>query len=353
MKCMINNMSMKTVLYLTLVIFLFGCSKEDSLTQKLEYENFYAIEDDPSDPVKHRVYEIYKKYNVPVYFNDTIKKSFVKEDVNGNPVYRYETLDLAWSFSSYSQLKYRYKYLEEPEEQSKALDIIENYLNLVNKALYPYNFFVVKSLQTEDSKNSIVDIGEGAYQIYFRTLLMTADWKNDETVRDLPEEMMREMVKNKISNYETLLTQFYSVSKSEWYDRPYEELDPDYFEYLVLPNDFDYIYEEYGRVPALSFFGAQCFDDGWSMVSYFDTPEGLENFRACVREKIGAWGFVSNGWANVYTPNDKENDLTGYISEMLKWSPEEFKEKWGGSPLVMQKYNILYEIIVNELGVEL
>lgn len=351
MNKIINHTSMKTILYIVLIIFMFGCSKEGALTQKIEYENFYVIEDDPSDPVKHRVYEIYKKYNVPIYFNDTIKKSFLKEDINGNPIYRYETLDLAWNFSSYSQFAYRYEYLVEPEEQLKALNIIENYLALVNKALYPYNFFVVKSVRAQDNYDNIQVLGEGAYQIYLRTLLMTGDWKSDGVIRDLPTEMMKEMVKSKILNYKTLLTQFYSFSKPEWFDTPFSSLDPDYYEYLVFPNDFGFT-GSWNYIPGQSSFGPQCFDDNWGTAQWF-TPEGLENFRKCVREKIGAWGFVSCGLANTWTPRKKEDDLVGYITEMLRWSPEEFEEKWGDSPLVMQKYNILYEIVVNELGVEL
>lgn len=351
MKKLFNHRSMKTILYITWIIFLFGCTKEGTLTQKIEYENFYVIEDDPSDPVKHRVYEIYKKYNVPVYFNDTISKSFVQEDVYGNPIYQYETLDLAWSFSSYSQQKFQYEYLEEPEEQLKALDIIENYLSLVTKALYPYNFFVVKSVKMQDRNNRISEIKAGAFQIYLRTLLMTGDWRNDGVIRDLPEGMMREMVKSKILNYGTSLALFYSISKPEWYDIYFSDLDPNYFEYLVYPNDFGFT-GSWDYIPGKGAFGPLCFDDNWTQARWF-TPEGLENFRTCVREKVGAWGFVSSGIGTLWTPRNKEADLVGYITEMLRWPPEEFKEKWGKSPLVMQKYNILYEVVINELGVKL
>ena len=99
---------MKKVIYILLVILIFGCQKEDALNSKIIYDNLYALEDDPSDPVKHRAYEIYSQTGVLVYFNDTIGKVFVKDDIYGNPVYRYETLDLPWSFSSYSSLDYTF-----------------------------------------------------------------------------------------------------------------------------------------------------------------------------------------------------------------------------------------------------
>ncbi len=340
---------MKNILYILLAVFLFGCSKEDSLTQKLEYENLYVIEDDPSDPVKHQVYEIYQRYNVPVYFNDTIGKTLIKKDIHGISIYQYETLDLPWSFTSYSSLDYQYEYMTDAEEQLKALHVIENYLALVSKRLYPFNFFVVKSYTTKDGNDNVEKHGNGEYQIHIRTLLMTGDWAN-ATIDDLPADMMRQMVKNKISNYQTLLTEFNSISKAAWYGVSYASLNPNHFEDLVSPNEFGW--SGYGGIPPQYYFAPSCFPNTWWGCSEF-TPEGLENFRTAVRKKIGLWGFVSSGRVGTYTPDDREKDLVAFISEMLSLSREEFEEKWGISTLVMQKYEILYEIVANELGVEL
>ena len=72
---------MRNAIYLILALLILGCEKENGLTSQIELENLYEIKDDPSDPIKHRVYEIYDRYGVPVYFNDTIGKIFVKRDV--------------------------------------------------------------------------------------------------------------------------------------------------------------------------------------------------------------------------------------------------------------------------------
>ena len=106
---------MRNAIYLILALLILGCEKENGLTSQIELENLYEIKDDPSDPIKHRVYEIYDRYGVPVYFNDTIGKIFVKRDVTGKDVYRYETLDLAWGFTSYNRLTYTYEYMTDPE----------------------------------------------------------------------------------------------------------------------------------------------------------------------------------------------------------------------------------------------
>ena len=78
----------------------------------------------------------------------------------------------------------------------------------------------------------------------------------------------------------------------------------------------------------------------------FELPETKTHTECYMAAKAGgAIGaaspdFDKSDWETVNLPHD--------------WAVyNEFEEKWGDSPLVMQKYNILYEIVVNELGVEL
>ena len=52
-------------------------------------------------------------------------------------------------------------------------------------------------------------------------------------------------------------------------------------------------------------------------------------------------------------PMDEDDDLNVFMREMLRFSREEFETLWGDYPLVMQKYDILYDLLTNEFGVEL
>lgn len=80
----------------------------------------------------------------------------------------------------------------------------------------------------------------------------------------------------------------------------------------------------------------------------------MAEFRAAVRAAIGQFGFVNGDlFADVISPGKNETDLVLYITEMLRLSRDEFEELWGGCPLVMEKYEILYDIVANKLGVEL
>ena len=87
---------MRTIFYIVGCLLLLGCQKEDALESKIDYVNLYEITDSPEDSVQHLRYELYKNYNVSVYFTDTVGKYFLKNDIYGNPVYRYELLDLSF-----------------------------------------------------------------------------------------------------------------------------------------------------------------------------------------------------------------------------------------------------------------
>ena len=197
------------------------------------------------------------------------------------------------------------------------------------------------------------NIIKGVLRFFFRSVVITGDWSNS-IKEELPPSIMRSMVKNRIMNYTDKLTDFYSISKTMWYDASFTNLDKNFYEYLVSPNNFGWVSAWDGSdVPPSYYFGPGCFSDTWYALKEF-TPEGLENFRTAVRLKIGQFGFISSGkWLGTDTPEKTEDDLTAYISEMLNLSPEKFKELWGECPLVMKKYNILYEIVAKELGVKL
>ena len=58
-------MNIKYFFTIMLILFLlWGCEKDEIDVELNYYENLFEIKDDPLDSVQHRVYELYKKYNV-------------------------------------------------------------------------------------------------------------------------------------------------------------------------------------------------------------------------------------------------------------------------------------------------
>ena len=170
---------MRNIFYcFLLAFFILGCRKEDSLEVQLELRDLYAITDNPNDSIQHRIWEIYDKYHVPVYFNDTIAKEFMKIDVYGDTVWRYETVDMAWTFDGNEGRTYTYSYMTDPKEQMFALDIVEKLLTDASPTLYPYSIFIADSALAVND-NGRTSWNGGAYSVGYKTLLMTGNWEDD------------------------------------------------------------------------------------------------------------------------------------------------------------------------------
>lgn len=334
-------MIMRKLWYICFWLSLVACSQEETLDSRINLENLYTIQDDPNDPVKHRIFEIYDTYGIPVYFNDTIGKILLKTDLNGQPVYRYEKLDLAWGFESYEQITYRFEYETEPAEQLKVLDWIESYLKDCDKALYPFSFFVPAGVttisQNNDDTKKVEEITD-PFLIDFRTLTVIRKNCPEEDASTLVEDMKRNMVLQKIKNYEEDLAYFNVVSDENWYSKYWHELNgaaelkdsiPNYWDCNVLDPNYHNTW-------------------GWS-------EEKLEAKRAEARAITGVFGFVmgdklTGGYSTPYDPNE---DLVNYIKVILNSSDELFRKQWGSYPLVIEKYEILYQIITEKLGIKL
>lgn len=337
---------MKRVFYIFLCLLSVACSKEGTLDSEIQLEDLYAIQDDPTDPVKSRVYGIYTAYGVPVYFNDTIGRVFLKKDIYGNDIYKYEKLDLAWGWHDYEKVEYRFDYVTDQERRLEALSAIETYLKAADPALYPFCFFVsegvwVKSLDTKKSKRV-----EEEYLIDFRTLTLVLENRDGEKQDEiLAGEIQRDMIKDKITNYPEELAAFNAVSNTDWYGGKY---------WSDLDQSLEFMWDCDLLNPDRDEKNAGRYNQETGQIEY-PTKEEFEAMRAELRIVCGSYGFVMGSvqWRGMSAPYDVKEDLDLYIKVMLATPAETFRKQWGSYPLVMEKYGILYGVISEKLGVEL
>lgn len=330
---------MKKLIYFLSIFLMLACSKEE-LDDPVLYENLYTIQDDPSDPVKHRIYEIYEKYGAPVYFNDTIGKYYVKDDIYGNPYYRYEKIDLNWHFYSDDSkvASYQIYYQTEPDHQMKSLDFIENLLSDLSKPIQPYAFFVADSI-TFVKKGS--GTGHVRALVQFRSVTLAGlHTATEEDKTELSDEITRSLISMKISRFTGRLFEFYSVSKSAWFQKEWKELGVTWTG-TWGPSIFDEWAKKYLMTGTI-------YDAPW-------TEEQVEAKRDEIRSAIGPFGFVGGGarGGDIYSPENNARDLSLYMAEILSCDRAEFTRRWGSYPLVMKKYEILYNLLKEELDYEL
>ena len=126
---------------------LFSCG-EDALKPEIDFSSPYVMQDNPSDPIQHRCYEVYKQYGVSVFFTDTITKEYIGDDHFGKPLYKSETLDLNWDFTSNSSKgsKYVFDYLKDAEQQTNALRFVDIHLRKVSKSMRPFTILLTDSI---------------------------------------------------------------------------------------------------------------------------------------------------------------------------------------------------------------
>lgn len=336
---------MKNITILILAIFVLSCS-EDKIIPNVENVNIYEIKSNANDSIEKKRYEIFKGYDVSVYFNDTVAIIEKGNDYWGNPIYQIEKLDLAWSFDSYQDIKIDYKYIKEDSLKMEALNMIEEYLKSSSKALYPQTVLAVEKMNTTDQRNDSTIFDKGKFKVYFKTLLITNKWvsngvTNGVSKDDFTNSVKLSITRQKINNFPLQLTPFGNISKSEWYGAMWTKLNPNIPENLKDP----------------SFDMGGMLDQQW----WFDwkkgegyTDEQLQNILKGKRDIIAAFGFVGgSNRSSIFSPNDVKIDIDNYLVQMLRRSKKDFFSIYGQYPLVVKKANILYDILENEIGLKL
>lgn len=354
MKKVKEMQKMKNNIFITLFAFLFGsnlltsCDKKNHDFETIDIQNLYSVKPDVGDAVQQKRYEIYKTYGIPVFFNDTVGRSFLQKDLSGDSVFVYETIDLQWNFTSRTKDKFQYDYLTDPDEQMKNLFFIETFLKETSRPLRPFSIFCVKNLITDAQPQTveykITEQDESVSKLSFfsgaRTLVFTDATllgNNPQVSIKVSQDIIKEMILAKMTNFLGELGEFFAIAKAEKdsYGKSWKSLDPDLnpgFEVSILTDRMaDYYMNIYGK-----------------------TWEDIEKERAEVRAVIGPFGFVSGATHLSYnSPEDGTRDLKTFLSEMLRYNRTDFEKYWGAYPKVMRKYKILYDFIEKKLEVKL
>lgn len=358
------------VITIVAVLTFCACQKEDALTNELDFSNVFEITNNPNDAVQSARYEIYSKYNVSVYFNDTVGRQLIRNDIYGNPYYRYETLDMPWTFfsenSTESNVTYTYFYTEGEERQLKVLERISAFLEDLNEKMRPSIIMAVDSaylVRTDGVVTSIMghlDVSQGQYifnksfRTNFRYMLITSLGDiSDEEADNFFLEITRDLAVSKIVNFADKLAEFGTITPDNYkLNGIFSQPTDDEMEAETGVTNYSAYYVDYGRRDAM-------FDVAYAeRIASYGLPETfVETSRLKYASIFGPWGFVmaegSDGLTYNNAPNTVDEDITAFTQLALLYTPEEVQYYWGSYPLVMQKYNIIKDILVNEMGIDL
>lgn len=359
---------------LDLCLFFVGmvaCDDSEKLENQIDFTSPYIIQDDSEDPIQHQRYLIYEKYGIPVFFNDTVSKSQIDIDRDGKPIFRYETLDLNWSFSSHNKdnIKYHVKYITDAKQQLQALNFIDVFLAEASRPMRPFAIFLPSSFEIEDINKK--EITRPEFWSGFRVLVIPevqALEEGESVIRDFSKQILRGMVKQKVKKNDAVVEQFRAdAEKNKWYNKPWVADGNNGGLGCVWGVEHKGTYwgpreivQEYKETS----FGTFSTVDYYIMYGYqtnISTPEEFEAERTIILSQIGNFGFICGGAKDgdrilddsYSSPKDTETDLDYFLDQILLLGSERFLAFYGNSSLVLKKYNILTDYIENVLGVEL
>lgn len=351
-------MKWKYLIYCACLSMMIASCGEEDLVSQVDFTTPYVLTDNPDDPVAHRCYELYTEYGVPIFFNDTLTVTEIGKGYDGEPLYRYETLDINWEFTERTNSSYKYTYLTEAEEQMQALDYAETYLSMISTRMRPFSILLVKEIK--------VDGNTPAYVEGLRTLFIggTDVYETDEEVAESCQTMITEMILTKVKLDDALMARFENISeKNHYYDKFWSDLG-------VTFSDATKLYTTYGKLRLENAFDEAALntmyaDANWQIYYawylYYNTlPMAWQNWDLIYEARDGLvaaaanFGFISGdpSYSHMRSPN-LNRDISTFVSTMLELGADGFSTRYGAFPMVMQKYQILADFIINELGMEL
>lgn len=299
-----------------------ACQKEEALTPSdIDNPNWIVIHDDPSDPIQHQRYLIYKNYNVSVYFNDTLGQE-ERIDNSGDKYTYYELLrpfhiptgylngDTITSFLTKSEIA-----LQERLFEKLGSDFIEKLPEIFNVR----NILFVNKMQDRLKKDIRYFLG------YNTVVVSEVDSYTDTFWNDLRIKICIDMA---LADYAWERDHFYTISNNLSSStnslKAYSKGEKKEFDMMVQSGyGWDYIYQWMATSP-VRINGSNCLED----VGFLSRNPGDPN--------IDDPEVPKKDWM---TPVVKA-DLEDYTDLLFNNSEAEVIEKYGNYPVVMKKYYV-------------
>lgn len=303
-----------------ITISLFSCNSDDIEVGPLENDYFlnpYGA-NSSDQTLQHSFYDAYKIY---LLFNDTLEKEQIGVNPDKTPFYKFQAVDLRYSMTgslSSDDNIFKFEYIKTNEEKQVATMFVQDkIIPSLGESLIPFSFLLVDKINYYVSNSSTYYEMELTNPVIFQGWRCTAiavkgleDMTDEEQIA-YRNEILQTIVSGKIGNLNpSVFNEFYSFC-SKYYST--YKMDNTTGSHEV--EDFMKIYP---TMMDLGFLSAYQYGNSLGFYMY--------NFKA------------------------KSYDLEDYTNAVFEYSEEEFTDRYGKYPIVMQKYRILKQIIA-DLGV--
>ena len=213
----------------------------------------------------------------------------------------------------------------------------------------PFSIMVANNLTTSPAG----DLPEN-YFVGYRTLVLygIADIEDSDEINSKAHSIINSMVLSKIKANESLKNRFAAVSKDlATYWTMWSELNCPIMSQSQVNTYMQYFFPE----APYKGYDRWGYDFIENMIErYGMTREEAEQLRRDAIMDMGNYGYICGSLASstVFSPQEDE-DLEQFVAAALSMGKDLFTERFGACPLVMTKFNMIYEYITTELGLEL
>lgn len=279
-----------------------SCSdSEDEPLPGPKMENFFDVPDGDNSPEAQLRRDFYAKTGCYLVFNDVLAEY---TDEYGNK--KTETIDFNWDLTGNRFNSYRFTYLDTYEDKKQVVEAMEKYLipyiNIPGGRFKPHSFFIANTIE-------MLDYGEWEAQNFiqcWRSMGLPAeDWigLNEEEAKAQGRVILRAIIDAVLTDRSDELNEFFAPVRDLQGADIIEEIE-----------DWD---EENPDLEAIYNLGYM----GYSHSSWFG-----DSFYYGLR------------------------DLSMFKDAVFNETEADFMEKWGDYPLIIQRYNILKQVIL-DMGV--
>ena len=317
-------------LIIFLAAFFISCSDENKRLDPTGKDlDWFAIADS-NDPIEHLRYEIYRDYDISVYYTDTIARQFRGIDGYGDSIIHYERLNPEYVITAINNTFIYSLTRNRNDIHSGVLFFKNQVIPLLLPELFPRSVLLVEELilnsnQTEAQGRRASPVFQGARTLLISQMRDIGTMSAEALKKQAIEVVAPAWYGHIVSGYATDLERFYDVSTNviAW---PAETTNRNIY-YILVSSGVALTYKPH-----------------WYELGFLISSANMP-------------GQLSGGpevYARYYTPN-REEDAISYISAVMNYNESQFQAIYGdktGYDHMLSKYRVMKELMdrVREAG---
>jgi len=281
------------------VLLLAACGDDEDVlgTEYQDPTNYFMPDPSATDETSVLRREFQEQNGSYLLFTDTLQRYQIGTDVNGDPKYFIELLNIQYSVGQTASITdtYKYTYFTDIEDQRFVVDYMNEYiLNHITGKLRPFSWFLAKSIEVKSNLGTVTRPFAVTGQRAIIVSLGQAKRLSESGRKTLASRIMNTIIGQLVVNNITTFKEFFVYSEA-YYSHP------------------------------------------------MTVPEGT------TREKfLLDAGFISpaTSMANFYYPSQRD-DLTAFSLMVITNSEEKLQKTYGEYPVIMKKFQLMREGLIS------